>query len=155
MTTASFSTPSDADAERAAEIAYWAGRRLALENAAAHAARMHRLATIDNPRVRDICQRAFAADLHDPFNTKFVDELGDFRESPFGIVDGAGGNDALNRAAKRREVEAEKRRMSEAESYRRMLEAKSVLGTEVEKSQVYDELARLDDDGFNLPEIEA
>jgi hypothetical protein len=142
--------PSDADAARAAGIAYWAGRKLAYEDAAALAARMHRLATIENPQVREHCTRTALTDLHDPFNTKFVDELGDFREQEFGIVDGEGGNDAITRATKRRASEAEKRHMSEAESYRQMLQAKSILGTQAEKQQAFEELAKLDDDGLIL-----
>lgn len=153
MTTKPSGEPSDAEAKRVAEIAYWAGQRLVLEGAAAHAERMHRLATIDNPQVRDICQRAYTTDLHDSFNAKFLEELGDFRETPFGVVSGEGGNDTVTRAAKRRELEAEKRRMSEAESYRRMLGAKAILGTEAQKTEAYTELAKLDDPG--PPDIEA
>ena len=137
---------SDAEASQAAAIAQWGILAMAHEQAADWCARMARLAGIDNPAVRESCQRAYLTDFHDKFNEELIDEIGDFRETPFGIVGGSGQSDALTRDAKRRELEAERKHISEAQSFRRTLEAKAVLGTEAEKQEAYAALAELDDD---------
>jgi hypothetical protein len=140
---------SDEDAARVAEITRLGLLGMQYEGAAAFCKRQARILCIDDPNVRDHLLRLETADLHDKFNEEFVNDIGDFREVPLGIVGGEGANDALTRAARRKELEAEKRLLTEDEAYRRMLEAKAILGTEAEKSEAYTELAKLD--GGNDP----
>lgn len=147
---------TDFEAAWAAEVNYWGILAMQHADAAAFCERMGRIATLDNNGARRILIKTEAADPHDKFLEEFVEENGDFREVPFGLVSNESGKE-LRRVVKRRELAAERAKLSEKENLRRMLEAKSVLGTEEEKGLAFAALAELgdDDSGISLPDVEA
>ncbi len=145
---------SDEQAEQAAEIARLGMLGMQHEERAAYYQRIARIATVENPNVRESLMRVEFSSP-DAFERELIAE-NDFREVPFGVVGGEGASDTISRAARRKEAEAENRHLTEDESYRRMLEAQSILGTEAEKAQAFTELAKLDDPGRpDISDIEA
>jgi hypothetical protein len=108
---------SDEQAGRVAEITRLKLLGMQYDDAAAFCARTARILAVQDydedgyligPKVRATLLCLETADLHDKFNEEFVNDIGDFREVPLGIVGGGGANDALTRAARRKELEAEK-----------------------------------------------
>ena len=153
-----FNGVSDFEAEWAAELNYWGIQAMQYEIAAAFCARMGRFALLDNPAARRELLTAETTPFHDKFNTELIAESGDFREVPFGILSDGPMENLLARIVRRRELAAQNAELSERENLRRMLEAKSVLGTEEEKTAAFETLAEMDaedESDIKINDIEA
>jgi hypothetical protein len=129
---------SEADAEHAATVGQLASLEMHHQGRAAACARLQRLLSIENPRVRRLMLNVEFGSV----DAELIHEIGEFRETPFGVL--GGGSDRLSRIEFRARQRAEQRQMTDDETYRNALETKRLFGTPAEQREAEDELDRLD-----------